>query len=182
MDVSEIVLRGRKVQRHANLKVTRNKTIAGRHTIHTSTHHTVHTRIIQLHTDAVDNEVPLPTHNRPGCIQIPAGVCCCRRGRKYPPMPASAEEMKLHCPANFDRSKLATCGVCVPRLTNLHRGHGETKTSPFWTWGGQPTSSADNLCGGRQAFAAQVAARGAVERPAGLWVEGLRPKMENSDP
>ena len=46
-------------------------------------------------TDAVNSEVPLPTHYRSECIQTPAGVCCYRRGRKYPPMPASAEVMKL---------------------------------------------------------------------------------------
>ena len=46
-------------------------------------------------TDAVNNEVPLPTHYRSGCIQTPAGVCCYRRGQKYPPMPVCAEEIKL---------------------------------------------------------------------------------------
>ena len=46
-------------------------------------------------TYAVNNEVPLPTEYWSGCIQTPAGVCCYRRGLKYPPMPASAEEIKL---------------------------------------------------------------------------------------
>ena len=35
------------------------------------------------------------SHYRSGCIQTPAGICCYRRGQKYPPMPVCAEEIKL---------------------------------------------------------------------------------------
>ena len=61
----------------------------------TFSHCTFKVCVLYPATDVVNNEVPLPTHYRSGCIQIPVGVCCYLRGQKYPPMSVCAEEIKL---------------------------------------------------------------------------------------